>query len=234
MSKLSIVLPCLNEADAIPVVIPKTIALLTARAKELNKNFNESFEVIVVNDGSTDRSAELLAAQPSIKVVNLPKQVGYGYALKQGFAQSTGDLLAFYDLDGTCSVKDILNLADHLQKQDLDVVWGLRLHEKTKMPLVRQIGNQLYSFLLRRIYPQPIHDSCSGMRVFRSEHKNWMNGLPNGLDFSIAMTVKCLKNNLRFAEVPISYESRLGDSKLKASVHGFTFLKTLLVFAFRT
>ncbi len=102
------------------------------------------------------------------------------------------------------------------------------------MPWIRQLGNQMYSFLLRRINRRPVHDSCSGLRVFQASQKDWMNELPNGLDFSLAMTVNCLKNNLRFEEHPITYKSRLGDSKLKALVHGFTFLKTLLVFAFRT
>ena len=226
MPKLSVVLPCLNEAEAIPAVIPQTVAYLSQHV--------EDFEVIVVDDGSTDTSAELLRQQSQIKVIHLPKQSGYGFALKEGFAQASGDYIAFADLDGTCHVQDIVNLYHQLQNKKLDVAWGLRLHEKSKMPKIRQVGNQLYSFLLRRIYSYPVHDSCSGLRVFQATHKNWMKDLPNGLDFSLAMTVECLKNNLRFEEIPISYESRLGDSKLKASIHGFTFLKTLLVFAFRT
>lgn len=233
MSKLSIVLPCLNEAEAIPVMIPQTLDYLSSQLSS-SENFADKFEVIIVNDGSTDESAQLLALYPHIKVLHLPKQSGYGYALKQGFAVATGDQIAFSDLDGTCHVKDILNLHERLKTEQLDLVWGLRLHEKSQMPLVRKIGNELYSFLLRRIYSSPVHDSCSGLRVFQAVHKSWMKDLPNGLDFSLAMTVECLKNNLHFKEVPISYESRLGDSKLKAAVHGFTFLKTLLVFAFRT
>ena len=226
MSKLSIVLPCHNEAEAIPVFIPQTLAYLSENGVDS--------EVIVVNDGSTDQSAELLKQYPQIKVIHLPKCSGYGFALKQGFAKASGDFIAFSDLDGTCHVRDIVELCAQLQSKNLDLIWGLRLHEKSKMPLVRQIGNRLYSFLLRRIYSRPVSDSCSGLRVFRSVHKKWMNDLLNGLDFSLAMTVECLKNNLRFEEAPISYKSRLGDSKLKASIHGFTFLKTLLVFAFRT
>lgn len=227
MQKLSIVLPCLNEAEAIPVVIPQTLTYLSTIDYL-------SYEVIVVNDGSTDGSADLLKQYPEIKVIHLPKQSGYGFVLKQGFAQATGDFIAFSDLDGTCHVKDILRLCQRLQDKQLDVIWGLRLHKDTKMPRIRQIGNQMYSFLLRRIYSYPIQDSCSGLRVFKASHRSWMNELPNGLDFSLAMTVKCLKNNLRIEELPITYKSRLGDSKLKALVHGFTFLKTLLVFAFRT
>lgn len=226
MSKLSVVLPCLNEAEAIPVVIPQALAYLSSHV--------ENFELIVVNDGSTDGSNQLLEQEPRIKVIHLPEQSGYGFALKRGFAEASGDYIAFSDLDGTCSVKDIVKLCEDLKQKDLDLAWGLRLHKNSQMPLVRKIGNQLYSFLLRQIYSYPIHDSCSGLRVFKSVHKNWMNDLPNGLDFSLAMTVECLKNKLRFEEIPISYEARLGDSKLRAAIHGFTFLKTLLVFAFRT
>ena len=227
MQKLTIVLPCLNEAEAIPVVIPQTLQILSSQNLF-------AYEVIVVDDGSTDESAKLLTKYNDIKVISLPKQSGYGFALKQGFAQATGDFIAFSDLDGTCNAQDILRLCERLKQQQLDLVWGLRLHEDTQMPLIRQIGNQMYSLLLRCIYRRPVHDSCSGLRVFQATHKNWMNELPDGLDFSLAMTVKCLKNNLRFEEHPISYKSRLGDSKLKALIHGFTFLKTLLVFAFRT
>ncbi len=227
MQKLTIVLPCHNEAEAIPVVIPQTLEFLAAQNQF-------SYEVIVVNDGSTDDSAKLLATYSNIKLLQLPERSGYGFALKQGFAAATGDFIAFSDLDGTCHVQDILRLCQRLKDQHLDLIWGIRLHESTNMPWIRQLGNQMYSFLLRRIYRRPVHDSCSGLRVFQASQKDWMNELPNGLDFSLAMTVNCLKNNLRFEEHPITYKSRLGDSKLKALVHGFTFLKTLLVFAFRT
>lgn len=224
---LTIVLPCHNEAEAIPVVIPQTLNYLSSQNQF-------SYEVIVVDDGSTDQSAQLLAQYPEIKLLHTPVRSGYGAALKKGFAEASGHFIAFSDLDGTCHVRDIVRLCERLKDQQLDLIWGLRLHKSTHMPWIRQLGNQMYSLLLRCIYRRPVHDSCSGLRVFQAIHKNWMNELPDGLDFSLAMTVKCLKNNLRFEEHPITYKSRLGDSKLKALIHGFTFLKTLLVFAFRT
>ena len=193
-----------------------------------------SLEIIVVNDGSTDDSLEkLFHYNQDIQIVSHEKCLGYGKALKTGFLKSSGDYLAFYDLDDTCQPLDLIPMLKTAVNENLSLVWGNRMALETEMPVVRWVGNTVYrltaSFLLR----SHINDCCSGFRLFHRKHlDHFLNDLPDDLNFTLAMTVSMIRQGVKFKEIPIRYARRLGASKLNPLTHGPIFLMTLIQYAF--
>lgn len=228
--RLSVVLPCHNEESAIPIVLPK---LLSMRSEILRQTGLSEIEIIAVNDGSTDQSEKLLLQYvDEISLLSFAKNCGYGTALKEGFRQSKGDFIAFYDLDDTCQPEDLISMVNLLKEDRAGLVCGSRLNAHSKMPFLRYFGNWLYRRLTRLLLGIELNDCCTGMRVFRSEYRQmFCSHLPQDLNFSLAMTVLFLRQNGVYREIPIQYHRRLGDSKLSIFSDGPLFLWTLFKFS---
>jgi glycosyltransferase involved in cell wall biosynthesis len=228
--RLSVVLPCHNEESAIPTVLPK---LLSIRSEILKQTGLSEIEIIVVNDGSTDQSENLLHQYlPEISLLSFATNRGYGHALKEGFRQSKGDFIAFYDLDDTCQPEDLVSMVNLLKEDRAGMVCGNRLNAHSKMPLLRYFGNWLYRRLTVLLLGIELNDCCTGMRVFRSEYRDvFCSHLPHHLNFSLAMTVLFLRQKGVYREIPIQYHRRLGDSKLSIFSDGPLFLWTLVKFS---
>ncbi|MBM4046630.1 MAG: glycosyltransferase family 2 protein [Planctomycetes bacterium] len=219
--ELSIVIPALNEEDGIGATLDAV--------HEAMRQANVTADVVVVNDGSTDRTAEIAAAKGA-RVLSFKRNRGYGAALKAGFENAKYSTLCCLDADGTYPPAEIPKLLAHLHESDADMIVGSRLLGSSGgMPLIRKIGNiglaRIASFLLRtRIY-----DLTSGMRVFRRETYEHLLPLSDDLDFTLNMTMRAVPAGLKLEEVPIRYDERLGASKLSVSKHGYSFLKTILI-----
>jgi glycosyltransferase involved in cell wall biosynthesis len=228
--RLSVVLPCHNEESAIPIVLPK---LLSMRSEILRQTGLSEIEIIAVNDGSTDQSEKLLLQYVGeISLLSFAKNCGYGTALKEGFRQSKGDFIAFYDLDDTCQPEDLISMVNLLIEDRAGMVCGSRLNAHSKMPFLRYFGNWLYRRLTGLLLGIELNDCCTGMRVFRSEYRQmFCSHLPQDLNFSLAMTVLFLRQNGVYREIPIQYHRRLGDSKLSIFSDGPLFLWTLFKFS---
>lgn len=224
---LSVILPCYNEAQAIPLVLKK---LITSRKQIIKQCQLTDLEIIVVNDGSTDDSIEqLLSFEGEIQIVEHPQCQGYGRALKTGIQHAHGSLIAFYDLDDTCQPLDLIPMIKAAIVDKVDLVSGSRLSSDTEMPIVRWIGNWLYIKLTQLLLRHPIQDCCSGYRLFRAHLKEpFMTTLPDDLNFTLAMTIAFIRGEGSFREIPIRYKERVGQSKLKPLIHGPLFLLTLL------
>lgn len=227
---VSLVLPCLNESQAIPHVFPK---LLASRPQIIEECRLGGLEIIVVNDGSTDDSLEkLYSYKNEIKIINHKNCLGYGRALKTGFASGSGSFLAFYDLDDTCQPLDLIPMIQLAVKENLSLVWGDRMALETEMPVVRWVGNSIYRWITCFLLKHKVNDCCSGFRLFHRRHlKHFSEDLPDDLNFTLAMTVSMLRQKESFKEIPIRYGRRLGPSKLSPLTHGPLFLATLLQYA---
>lgn len=228
---ISFILPCHNEEISIPQFLPTVI--------QTKKNLMEmpqvtEVEILVVNDGSTDRSLELLKKyEENILLISSQKQKGYGEAIKEGIKKSKGDWIAFCDLDSTCTTEDIKKLIYLARDKSLEVVWGNRLHKQSQMPVVRRAGNRLYQFILLVLSFQFVSDPCSGFRLFwRTVLTPEIFKFPGDLSFSLSFTAYCVRYNIPFSSVNIEYKPRLGESKLHLLKDGCIFLVNLIYFLF--
>ncbi len=225
MTTLSIVIPALNEESGIADIARRVLGVRAALADA----GVDGLELIVVDDGSTDRTAGVARGIEGVTVISHPRNRGYGAAIKTGFRHARGDLLAFLDADGTYPPEAFPDLCRALVADEADVVVGSRMVlAESGMPLSRKIGNTLFVSLINLIGPDRITDSASGQRVLRREALARLYPLPDGLNFTPVMTTRAVHENLRMVEWPIRYEERVGRSKLSVVHDGRRFLTTIL------
>jgi glycosyltransferase involved in cell wall biosynthesis len=225
MASLSVVIPAYNEEDGISAIVERVLAarpsLMACGVQEL--------EVIVVDDGSQDRTCEIVACNPEVRLIKHEVNRGYGAALKTGFRNAHGDLLAFLDADGTYPPECFPQLCQPIVEKEADLVIGSRMTgSESEMPLVRRVGNTLFATLLSLLGNHRISDSASGMRVFRQGVLAELYPLPDGLNFTPVMSTRALHERIKMVEVPITYSERVGRSKLSVVRDGLRFANSIV------
>ena len=226
--KLLIVIPALNEEQSIESIILRTTA---AKEYICGNSKVTSVEIVVVSDGSTDNTVKIASAQSDkAKLIIFEKNKGYGAAIKEGWnSVNDADLLAFLDADGTCNPEFFAVLCNSITEEGADIAIGSRLSKESKMPLVRRIGNTLFSILLSFVSSERIKDTASGMRVIRKSVLSAIMPLPDGLNFTPAMSARAiLSRNVKVIEKDMAYSEREGESKLKIWKDGKRFLFVIL------
>lgn len=227
--KFSIIIPAYNEERSIGATIERS---LQARERIRKNTAITDIEVIVVNDGSTDRTEAIARSFKEIQLISTIKNRGYGAAIKQGFAIASGELLGFIDADGTCDPEFFADLINALQKEHADIALGSRLGPGSRMPRIRRLGNIFFSKLINFLGNVNITDSASGMRVLRASALKKIYPLPDGLNFTPAMSSKALLHkDLKIIEHPMAYQEREGHSKLEVIKDGWRFLQVILEMA---
>jgi glycosyltransferase involved in cell wall biosynthesis len=225
MTTLSVVIPALNEEDGIQDIMARVLST-RSDLKEVNV---QDLELIVVDDGSTDRTAELVTATDGVRLIRHVTNSGYGAALKTGFAAARGEWVGFLDADGTYPPEYYPALCQAAQEQDADIVVGSRMAgTDSEMPPVRRLGNLIFARLVSVISAQRITDSASGMRVFRKSILERIYPLPDGLNLTPVMSIRALHEQLKMIEVPIPYSERVGRSKLNAVGDGLVFAQSIV------
>ena len=204
----SIVVPCCNERGAIENTVHELLAL----------PIDGDFELIVVDDGSTDGSGEILdrlaAELPKLLLVRFDRTRGYGAALKAGVRKARGTYIVITDADSTYPNDRIPEL---LQKaQDAEMVVGARTGPNVTYPFIRKVPKLFLSAYCAWIADQHIPDINSGLRVFRRDlAEKFIRILPNGFSFTTTITLAMLTNEYRVIYVPIDYAARVGTSKIR-------------------
>jgi glycosyltransferase involved in cell wall biosynthesis len=229
--KLLIVIPALNEEQSIESIIQRS---LEARAHIIEGSPVTAVDITVVSDGSTDRTVERARRYGDvIHLIVFAQNRGYGAAIKEAWRQSNADLLGFLDADGTCDPNFFADLCRTLEKERADVVLGCRLTQTSQMPLVRRIGNRVFAALLRVLSAADVRDTASGMRVVRRASVGALLPLPDGMNFTPAMTARAvLGTAVKIVEIDMPYHEREGESKLRLGRDTALFLRAILEAAF--
>jgi hypothetical protein len=220
---LSVVIPAYNEEDGIAEIIERVQDVAPALHE-----IDLDLELIVVDDGSSDRTAEIVRTYDGVRLLQHNPNRGYGAALKTGFGAACGELLAFLDADGTYPPESLPDLCREAIAGADVVVGSRRSGASSGMPLVRRIGNFVWSNLVSLLSGHQVIDPASGMRVFRKEALDRLYPLPDGLNFTPVMSTRAVHEDLRFVEIPMPYEERQGRSKLSVVRDGLRFLQTIL------
>ncbi len=224
MTALSIVIPAYNEEDGIEVIARRVLAV---RA-DLEKVGVDLAELLVVDDGSKDKTAEIARAIPGVTLIQHQKNRGYGGALKTGFNAAKGELIGFLDADGTYPPEYFPQLCARALG-GTDLVIGSRMAgEKSQMPPMRRIGNFFFANLLTLISNTRVTDSASGMRVFKKDALARMYPLPDGLNLTPVQSTRAIHEGLKVEEVAIPYSERVGRSKLSVVRDGYVFLQSIV------
>jgi hypothetical protein len=186
-------------------------------------------ELLVVDDGSRDNTAEIAARYAGVRLVRHRSNHGYGAALKTGFARARGQWLGFLDADGTYPPEYFPALIRAAHQQGADLVIGSRMTgAESDMPFSRRMGNLFFAALVSLLGNRRISDSASGMRVIRRDVLARLYPLPDGLNFTPVMSTRAIHESLNMIEVPIPYAERVGRSKLTIVGDGTRFLQSIV------
>ncbi len=199
---ITVIIPCLDEEQGIDEVLGRMPDYVD--------------EVIVVDNGSTDRSAAV-ARSHGAKVIREDVR-GYGRAYKKGFANSTGDVIVTLDGDHSYPVDAISYLLEAFHHLSVDFLNASRfpVRDRRAMSLKHKIGNLILSLTMSVLFFRWVRDSQSGMWVFRRSILEDIRLDSDGMAFSEEIKVEALKSpTIRFAEMPVMYTSRLGEIKLQ-------------------
>jgi glycosyltransferase involved in cell wall biosynthesis len=206
--EFTVVIPCYNEELAIEESLRSIEECLRGSGEH---------EVLVVNDGSTDRTREVLATvaqkYANVRVVHHEHNQGYGAALKTGIRRAKSELIAIIDADGTYPFDRLPALIE--EAKSVDMVVGARTGESVTYSFVRKIPKVFLKAYMSWLAGEKIPDMNSGLRVFRrSVAERFLKILPDTFSFTTTITLAMMRNRYDVRFVPIDYSSRTGKSKI--------------------
>jgi hypothetical protein len=220
--EVSVVIPCLNEEDAIVSVIEAARAGLSEAGL--------TGEIVVADNGSDDASAELARAAGA-RVVHEPRR-GYGSAYLAGLAAARGTYIVMTDADGTYPIESLGVFVSRL-RDGADMVVGNRfggtIHAGAMPWSNRYIGNPILSGMLNLLFRSGVRDAHCGLRALRRDALPKLGLSATGMEFASEMVIKAGKRRMRIDEVPIDYRPRIGESKLARVSDGWRHVRFMLV-----
>ena len=203
---ISIVVPAYNEEKCVKQVLVGLNSFLEAQ--------NLIYEIIVVNDGSKDKTGQILQTLKFINLIEHPYNKGYGAALKMGIRSAKYDWIVIFDSDGQHNPQDILRLIQNTKNYDMVV--GAR--EGYKGPLIRQPGKLILHKIAEFLVSKKIPDLNSGLRIFKKELAlKFIHIFPNTFSLSTTITLTFFKEGFSVKYIPIKINKRTGKSTVKAS-----------------
>jgi glycosyltransferase involved in cell wall biosynthesis len=211
----TVVLPAYNEGAALPHVLT-----------ELDEHLDRSYEVLVVDDGSTDDTAEVAEGHPC-RLIKHSSNRGKGVAIRTGIAEAQGENVVIMDADASYPVPAISEMVELLDENDM--VRGIRESDQESMPRVNRFGNWLFNKLLAISHGLEGSDHLSGLYGMRRSAALRLGTEATGFDIETEIGIKARARGLRVATVPISYLPRVGDKKLSPWSDGFRILARVIV-----
>ena len=193
--QVSVIIPAYNEEGSIDSVL---------------KSVPTGCEIIVVSDGSADKTKQIAEKFTKVKVISHPKRLGKGAALKTGIKNSTGDVLVFMDGDGQFDSSEIPKLVDPIQKNKADLVLGVR--NFSVIPSIRRITNKLSRFAIWLITNKKFRDPLVGFRAVSKDCMQKIELKRNDFGTEIEMLIKFKKTGCRIDEIPVTVNYNSNNS----------------------
>jgi glycosyltransferase involved in cell wall biosynthesis len=222
--EISVVIPCLNEEEAVGATVDQ--------AWEGIASSGRAGEVIVVDNASTDRSAEVALEHAAIVVRE--ERPGYGSAYLAGLAEARGDYIVMGDADETYPLRELAPFVERLASGD-DLVVGSRfegtIHGEAMPWLNRHVGNPILTGLLNVLFGVKVSDAHCGMRAVRRDALPTLDLHSTGMEFASEMVFKAFRRKLRVSEIPIDYYPRVGESKLNRFGDAWRHVKFMLLYS---
>jgi glycosyltransferase involved in cell wall biosynthesis len=206
--RITVVIPCLNEEQGVEQILRRMPEFVD--------------QVIVVDNGSTDRTSEV-ARSLGAHVIREEAR-GYGRAYRRGFSCATGDLIVTLDGDHSYPVDALSYLLEAFLHLEVDFLNASRfpVRDRQAMSFRNKVGNLILSLAMSLLYFRWVRDSQSGMWVLRRSILEHMKLTADGMAFSEEIKIEALKSpRIRFGEISIMYSSRLGEAKLNPWRDGF-------------
>ena len=213
--RTTVVLPAYNEAAALPDVLA-----------ELDRRLDDAYEVLVVDDGSTDDTATVAEHGPC-RLVRHPQNRGKGVAIRTGIAEARGEYVVIMDADATYPVEAIDRLVELLA--DNDLVRGKRHSDEESMPSINRVGNWFFNKLFAIAHGLEGGDHLSGLYGLRRDAFLRLGLEATGFDIETEIGIKAQAHGLRVEEFPIDYLPRVGEKKLSPWRDGLRILGRVLV-----
>lgn len=199
--KLTVVMPVYNEKDTIREIVSRVLAM------------DEVFELLVVDDGSTDGTRDILSefsALDRVRVILKEKNEGKGSAVVRGFREARGDLVVIQDADLEYDPKHYSVLLEPIRQGLADVVYGSRFLGEARRPILfwNMVANKILTLVTNVLYNTILTDMETGYKMFRREVIEDMEIHARRFDFEPEVTAKLLKRKVRLFEVPIAFNPR--------------------------
>ena len=222
-SSVSVIIPVFNEE--------RTVGDIITRTKNTLEKLKLPYEVIVVDDGSVDRSLEISQAKEANVLRNTHQ--GKGHAIRSGFKWAKGNIIVTLDSDGSHKPEEIPLILQCVMEDKVDFAIGSRFFNteanKAKIPRLNRLGNRIFNSLIGLLTGVKISDSQSGFRAIRSAIIKKMELNSRGYEVESEMLIKALKMGVRVAEVPITFEQRtVGKSRLDPIKDGIRILNSII------
>ena len=212
---ISLLIPVFNEKESITETI--------AKAHDVFSRMGEEFEILIINDGSTDGTQEILnnVNTPNVHILTHPENKGYGASMKTGIRRAKGDLIAITDADGTYPIVDFPKLLSAFREQDADMVIGARTKKGAQFHWTRVPAKWVIKHLVNSMSGRKIPDNNSGMRIFKKPMaEEFMHLYPQGFSFTITITLAAITSDYNVIYVPIDYFKRQGTSSMSSGLNG--------------
>ena len=223
---VSVIIPAYNEEKTIGQVIANTLDVMDSQ--------NLPYEIIVVDDGSTDKTGRIASQCKATLLTNLTNK-GKGYSLRRGFYQAQGEIVVTIDSDGEHQPKEIPDLLESVL-EGADIVVGSRFLGKSRRFTTRlnSVGNSIFNFAIMSLTGILTTDSQSGFRAVKRGVLTDLSLESDGYEIETEITVKGIVNGFVFKEKPITCHRRqYGPSKIKILRDGIKILKTILISSLR-
>lgn len=227
---LSVIMPAFNEASCIENSIKETVNTIKA--------FYSDFELIIVDDGSTDNTFDIATKVSkkfeNVSVIKTPKNVGKGHAIRHGFNFVSGDLVTFLDADLDLSPKAIETLLKYMNSSQADIVIGSKNHPDSKInyPKSRKALSYFYHLFTKALFNLPVSDTQVGIKLFKKKVLDdiFPRLLVKGYAFDLELLVNALNRHYKIVEAPIVLDFKRSFGRISLKDIKNIFIDTLAIF----